>query len=121
MRLAIFPLLCASLALIGTAVQAEFKQIKKEKQFRAAIVDKKLTDANGNWTIIKSDGSQSGQFNGNAYVGAWTWNGRYWCRNGKIGGNELGTNCQMVEIDGNQTRFTRDKGKGRSGGTFTIN
>jgi hypothetical protein len=119
-RFSIVTLAAIALAL-PTLAAAEFKQVKKEKQFRSQIVDHKLTDANGNWTIIKSDGTQSGSFNGQTYVGAWKWNGRYWCRNGKLGGQELGTNCQLVEIDGTSTRFTRDKGKGKSGGTYTIN
>ena len=113
--------IAVSLLLTPCLAAAEFKKVKKENQFRSQIVDQKLTDANGNWTIIKSDGTQSGKFNGKAYVGTWKWSGRYWCRNGKIGGKALGTNCQLVEIDGNTTRFTRDKGKGKSGGSFTIN
>ncbi len=108
------------LALTATTASAEFKAVKKEKQFRQTIVDCKLTNDKGNWTVIKSDGTQTGKFGKKSYTGTWKWSGKYWCRNGVIGGKELGTNCQLVEIDGNQTRFTRDKGKGKDAGTYTI-
>ncbi|WP_171175770.1 hypothetical protein [Ruegeria sp. HKCCD8929] len=121
MKILTLSLLSLSLAIAGNAALADFKAVKKEAQFRQQIVDRKLTDAKGNWTIIKSDGTQSGKFNGNTYTGSWKWSGRYWCRNGVIGGRELGTNCLLVEIDGSTTRFTRDKGKGKSGGVYTIN
>lgn len=107
--------------LTATTATAEFKAVKKEKQFRQSIVDRKLTTKKGFWTIIKSDGTQTGKFGNKTYTGTWKWSGKYWCRNGVIGGKELGTNCQLVEIDGNKTRFTRDKGKGKDGGTYTIN
>jgi hypothetical protein len=107
--------------IFATTALAEFKAVKKEKQFRQTIVDRKLTSDNGNWTVINSNGTQTGKFGKNSYSGTWKWSGKYWCRNGVIGGKELGTNCQLVEIDGNETRFTRDKGKGKDAGTYTIN
>ena len=114
--------LCAfSLATIAAPALADFKPIKKAKHFQQHLVGRKLTQDNGNWTIINSDGTQSGAFNGKPYVGSWKWQGRYWCRNGTLGGTELGTDCQLVERDGNIARFTRDKGKGRVGNPFTIN
>lgn len=113
--------LAVTAAIFASTALAEFKPIKKEKDFRARLVDRKLTDANGNWTIIKSDGSQTGSFGGKTYKGAWTWNGKFWCRNGVIGKKELGTDCQLVEVDGNTARFTRSKGKGKLGDPFTVN
>ncbi|TMV10238.1 dihydrodipicolinate reductase [Ruegeria sediminis] len=113
-------LLSLTAAVAGSAALAEFKQVKKESQFQQQIVDRKLVGANGDWTIIKADGSQSGEFNGNKYVGSWKWSGKYWCRNGVIGGRELGTNCQLVEVDGNSVRFIRDKGKGKVSVALTI-
>lgn len=116
-----FSATCLTAVCMATMAFADFKPIRKEALFRSLVVDHKLTDGNGNWTTIASDGSQKGNFNDKQYVGSWIWKGRFWCRNGVIGGKELGTNCQLVEVDGNLIRFTRDKGKGQSGGVYTIN
>lgn len=71
--------------------------------------------------LISADGKITGETSKKDKVaGAWAWNKRYWCRNITVGGNALPEDCQKVTIDGNQVTFTRNKGKGDSGGTYTI-
>ncbi|MEM6658112.1 MAG: hypothetical protein AAF496_03565 [Pseudomonadota bacterium] len=110
----------AASLLIGLATGALAKEIKRQNQFVDAVADKTLV-GNGASIVISSDGKISGQLeNGSKIVGAWAWDKRYWCRNIIVGGNELPQDCQTVSLDGNQVTFTRNKGKGDSGGTYAI-
>lgn len=103
---------CIATALVAGPASAGFKWIKKEADFRQMIVGKKLVAESG-WSIAHPDGRLVGKFKPGKLRGNWLWQGRYWCRNALVGGKELGTNCQKVEIDGNTMRLTRDKGKGK--------
>ncbi len=49
---------------------------------------------------------------GKKFSGNWVWNKNFWCRNGILDGKELGTDCQIFEIDGTSVRMAREKGKG---------
>lgn len=103
-----------------SAVMAQAKDIKKESQFLEAVADKELVGTNAKLTI-GSDGKISGQqSNGTKFAGAWVWNKRFWCRTLVVGGNQVPQDCQKVTVDGNQVTFIRNKGKGDSGGTYTI-
>lgn len=106
--------------LIVSAVGAHAKDIKKENQFLEAVADKELV-GNGAKLTIGSDGKIKGRMdNGTKFAGAWAWSKKFWCRTLVVGGNQLPQDCQKVTIEGNQVTFTRDKGKGDSGGTYTI-
>lgn len=100
---------------LPTMASADYKRIRKAADFNAHVVGKKIT-FDGGWGIVHADGKTHGQVTRpkkNKYYGAWTWSRGYYCRNLVIGGTETGTNCQLVEVDGNKLRLTRDKGKGR--------
>ncbi|WP_425043238.1 hypothetical protein [Primorskyibacter sp. S87] len=108
------PAILAS-AFLATAALADFKQVKSEDALRATLVGKKAYDKHGNWFRWNADGSMSGKLkSGKSFAGAWKWSGKYLCRNVAVGGEELGTDCQKIEVDGNQVRYTRKKGKGES-------
>ncbi|WP_417701435.1 hypothetical protein [Pseudophaeobacter sp.] len=92
-----------------------FKQIRSQNEFVDRIVDKSLTAEWGKM-VIHSDGKISGTVGSQKMVGAWNWQGKYWCRNVRIGKQEeRGTDCQKISVDGNQVEFIRDKGRGEPG------
>ena len=107
--------LCTAVALVCVASSgalADFKKIRKEADFRNAIVGKSVV-ADNSTVVIAADGTLKGTTaDGKKIVGAWNWQGRFWCRNVVVDGKELGTNCQQFEIDGTAVRVTRDKGRG---------
>jgi hypothetical protein len=44
--------------------------------------------------------------------GAWDWNNGYFCRDLFYGEENLGFNCQLVQVNGETLRFTTDQGQG---------
>lgn len=106
----IFSTAALSLAVTSPAA-AEFKRIKNEKQMLQLVAGKKLVSDAG-YSFIYADGTLKGKFNGQNFSGSWLWSGRFWCRNGVLGGQEIGSDCQVWEIDGDKLRYTRKKGKG---------
>lgn len=109
------PQMCLAVlvAALATPAAAEFKRIATEKQMRDLVVGKKLATSNG-YSVANADGTMTGEFGGKKFSGAWKWSGKFFCRNGVLGGKEIGSDCQVWEIDGNQLRYTRQKGKGDS-------
>jgi hypothetical protein len=102
------------LTLLSTPVAFadSYKRIKKAADFNAIVVDKNLAFG-PNTAIICSNGKTDGKLKKQGkYYGAWAWQNGYYCRNLVINKKETGTNCQLVEFDGKQLRFTKDKGKG---------
>ncbi|SDX14567.1 hypothetical protein SAMN05444358_103155 [Ruegeria halocynthiae] len=105
---------------LGTAMAAEAKDIKKENQFLDAVAGKTLS-GNEAILVISADGKLTGKLkDGRKVAGAWVWSKRFWCRNLVVGGKALPQDCQTVSLDGDQVTFIRNKGKGDSGGTYTI-
>lgn len=103
------------LAFITTPAFADFKWIKSEKEYRAKVVDRPIRDQYGNTYVIKPDGTFTGKTTkGTKVVGAWNWQGRYWCRNLVVGKKKAPTDCIKIELDGKKYRATRNKGKGDS-------
>ncbi len=100
-------------AFAATPLLAEFKQVRTEAEYIEKFVGKTLVDPDGNTFRVTADGKLTGKLtNGDKVRGAWKWNRRFWCRNVIVGGRELGTDCQKIEVDGNQYRLTRKKGRG---------
>jgi hypothetical protein len=108
--------LVAGAVIVGGPLAAEFSRVKSEEQFRTNLVGKKYHDKYGNWFRWNADGTMSGKLKSKKkFSGAWVWSKKFVCRNVRIAGEELGTDCQIIEVDGNSVRFTRKKGKGDSG------
>lgn len=100
---------------IGSAGAESFKHIRSDKDFRKYVVGKTLSSPSGKGNFrATSDGKISGKVPKGKIVGVWQWSGGFFCRNVRIGSNELGTQCQKVEISGGQLKLTREKGKGDS-------
>ncbi|MEX3314413.1 hypothetical protein [Sulfitobacter sp. PS-8MA] len=98
----------------GTAANT-FSRIDSKGKFLQLVADRKLVTDWGA-IVIHSDGKISGQVGSEKLVGAWNWQGRFWCRNVRVGKRpEQGTDCQEIGISGNQAEFIRDQGRGESG------
>lgn len=109
------------LALVGLtstyAMADGFKRIETEADFRKLIVNKKLT-LGENHVVIRKNGNLKGNFNDEDLKGAWQWRDGFWCRT--LSTHSKDTDCQTVEVMGNQMRGTRQRGKGKSF-IYTIN
>ncbi|MEM6888954.1 MAG: dihydrodipicolinate reductase [Pseudomonadota bacterium] len=107
-------LLIAGLAVAGTAAHAEFAKIDRVEDFISVVQGKELRRPLINVEVL-TDGEISGEGAGWPVTGQWTWRDGYFCRDLFWGGDELGYNCQQVDVRGeNWIRFTSDRGAGRS-------
>jgi hypothetical protein len=114
MRLSIIHV-ASVLVMVGTAASAQsFKQVKTEKEFREQIVDRKLLGEVG-WMRVKSDGKTEGHILNQKFRAAWVWANKMYCRNAVLGKRDLGTDCQVVKLSGDQVQFIREYGKGDTG------
>ena len=110
----VFSFLTASIVagVVAGPAFAEFKKIKTEAQFQKQVVGAKISN-NGTWLVLSNDGKLTGKTaKGDKMNGVWKWNQGFFCRNLLIGKKELGSDCQVVAIDGNEVQFTREQGKG---------
>lgn len=102
----------ALLAVAPSVSSAEtFQRVEQRDSFLSIVNDRALTRLG-----IKLQVTKDGQINGRAFgrkvTGDWQWRSGYFCRDLYVGGDELGANCQMVQVNGNTIRFTSDRGQG---------
>ena len=90
---------------------ADFKRINKKTEFDKIVVNKTLV-ANWGWSKMSSDGTVIGDYKGNALKGNWKWQGRFYCRNLRVGSEDRGYGCLSVHVSGKDIVFIQDKGKG---------
>ena len=110
------PILAAAALLIFASGPAlAWERIATEQQFRDNVVDRQVVTPDGNTFTSHADGRVSGVWSGQQLVGGWQWHEGYWCRNVRLGdGPETGTDCQLIELRGNQLRSTRNRGRGEA-------
>ncbi|MFC4667345.1 dihydrodipicolinate reductase [Seohaeicola nanhaiensis] len=105
--------------LCAGPVQAEFAKVADAQQFRALVAGKTLTRP-----LIRLQVSPAGSISGTGarweVTGSWTWEDGYFCRDLFWGGDDLGHNCQEVQVNGKRIRFTSDRGTGPSA-EFRLN
>jgi len=101
-----------AVALATPVLASDLKKLRKESEFRAIVVGHKYYDGNGNWHIVNADGTLKGKYNKQKLVGAWNWQGKYYCRNIVLGKKKLPGDCQVVYASDTQTQYHRNKGKG---------
>jgi len=102
---------------ISAAAQTN-QWIREENEFINLIDGKTL-----NRFLIKlsvgKDGTISGTGAGIDVKGNWYWQGDYFCRSLFWGEQNLGSDCQKVELINQKLFFTADQGSGATAG-FTI-
>jgi hypothetical protein len=105
-----------SIILVGVlampALADGFSQIKDKSQFVSLMKGRDLTRF-GIRVNVTPDGDIKGRAFGSNVSGEWRWDGSYFCRDLYWGDQNLGANCQAVELKGNTVRFTSDQGRGR--------
>ena len=100
------------LTVLPGAAQADaFERVEKKDSFVSLIKNRALTRLGIRLQVLE-DGQISGRAFGRKVTGDWNWKGGYFCRDLYVGGDELGANCQMVQVRGNTIRFTSDRGAG---------
>ena len=113
MRIApLFAITAAALTLASPLLAGELKKVRKQADFLAKAAGHKYFDDKGNWVIVNADGTMKGKWNKKKLIGAWNWQGRFFCRNIVLGGNKLPTDCQEMYLSDTQLQGKRQKGKG---------
>lgn len=111
-KLALTTLVVAMAALPQTAL-AELKRIDDRSEFVQLVAGKTLSRP-----LVKLQVSLDGRISGRGVrwdvTGTWSWKNGFFCRDLDWGGDDLGYNCQEVKANGNEIRFTSDRGAGDS-------
>lgn len=105
-----------TLALITAASTAfAYQPITDRETFLSALGDRNLS--NRLYAVeleVSPDGVIAGTGAGWEILGTWSWQNGYFCREMTWGGDPIPYNCQLVEFDGQDMRFTTDQGAGDS-------
>ncbi|MGR3758672.1 hypothetical protein ACUXV3_00860 [Roseobacteraceae bacterium NS-SX3] len=103
--------------LFSPAAHADgFKRIQTEAEYRELVVGKRWHAGDG-YVVAKPNGGLAGEFGGTKLKGAWAWRGDMFCRT--LQTHRVGTECQVVKINGNQMQIIQQRGKGKTQ-TFTA-
>lgn len=109
LRLVIF------LALWATPALADYQKITEKDEFLNALDGRALNIGLFNLVInVQPDGQITGTAVGWDITGTWSWQDGLFCREMDWSGMLIDYDCQLVEIDGDQMRFTSEAGAGAS-------
>ncbi|MCL6284330.1 hypothetical protein M3P21_12415 [Ruegeria sp. 2012CJ41-6] len=64
--------------------------------------------------VIHPDGSFAGTSDGVAFEGRWEWQDGFFCRTLSLPDAPDETDCEHIEVNGAQMRYTRDRGQGEA-------
>lgn len=105
-----------SVVCILTAAAAHsFEAITDEATFVASLGGKNLSNRLYAVTLaVDPAGRIAGSGAGWPITGTWSWQNGYFCREMSWGGDPIPYNCQLVEFNGQEMRFTTDQGAGDS-------
>jgi len=117
MRTALFVSMFSMALGAAASVSAQsWQRVTTEQQYRDRVVGRTIIFESGNSVVSHPDGRVTGRWGGQPMVGGWQWHQGFWCRNVRVGNSpETGTDCQRIELRGNQVRLTRNQGRGDSG------
>lgn len=110
----------AIFTLWATPSLADFQKITDKQAFLDALDGRALNIGFFNLAInVLPDGKITGTAVGWELTGQWEWKDGLFCRDIDWSGMAIEYNCQLVEADGENMRFTSDGGTGRSA-DFTL-
>jgi len=113
MRLAATFAACLIAASLTGAAQADTRRISDRAEFLSLVEGRTLNHV-GVALTVTPDGRIGGRAWGREVTGTWSWNGGYFCREMSWGDEPVASNCQAVQLEGSQLRFTSDRGQGQS-------
>ena len=90
-----------------------FERISDRATFVNTVGGKDLKIALYGLTLnVRDNGTITGRAAGWDITGSWSWEDGYFCRDMDWSGYPIEYNCQLVELNGDQIRFTVDQGAG---------
>lgn len=90
---------------------AVWTKIETRAAFVEAIADRRLQGEGMDFTL-HADGRITGTAGGSRLTGQWVWRDGCFCRQARLGDEDLSMDCEVIEICGNRMRYTRDHGRG---------
>ena len=109
-------ILAVGLALSVAAPVAAMEKISSQDEFLNTLDGQTLFTRYlgvGISVAVFPDGNIAGSALGSDITGDWAWQDGYFCREMTWGSRPIPYNCQLVEFDGTEMRFTTDRGDGR--------
>ena len=101
-----------ALCAMATGASAELQVVKDQSAFLNLVKGRDLTRL-GITLQVSENGEITGRAFGKKVSGAWKWQDSFFCRSLYWGSQNMGDNCQQVALDGDDIRFTSDRGAGR--------
>jgi hypothetical protein len=90
---------------------AEFSVVTSRAEFEQLVTGRELRRF-GIRVTVTPQGQIVGRAFGGDVTGQWTWQDGYFCRDLYYVEDDLGYNCQLVQVNGETLRFTTDRGAG---------
>ncbi len=107
--------LATVLVLWATPSLADFQKVTEKEAFLGVLDGRALNIGLFNLAItVLPNGQITGSAVGWDITGTWNWQDGLFCREMDWSGMPVDYDCQLVETDGNQMRFTSEAGKGAS-------
>lgn len=106
-----------AVTLWGTALFADegFQPVTTEQTFLQILGDRNLSNRlYGVNLSVTPDGAIAGTGAGWDVTGRWSFQDGFFCRDMTWGDDALPYNCQLVESNGDEMRFTSDQGTGEA-------
>ncbi|SEW45209.1 hypothetical protein SAMN04488515_3303 [Cognatiyoonia koreensis] len=105
------------LAIMSAAPAAaqDYRPVTDKAEFLSLLAGKNLSNRLYAVNLaVSPDGTIAGTGAGWDITGTWSWQDGFFCREMSWGGDPIPYNCQLVEVAGNDMRFTIDQGAGDS-------
>ncbi|MEL6640674.1 MAG: dihydrodipicolinate reductase [Pseudomonadota bacterium] len=106
----------AAVMLAASGAQAQsFQPVTDKQTFLQILGNKRLSNRLYGVNLkVNADGGIIGTGAGWDVTGTWSWQDGFFCREMTWGGDPIPYNCQLVETNGRDLRFTTDQGAGDS-------
>jgi hypothetical protein len=102
----------ATLVVSDTAASEQFTVVSSRDTFVSLVAGRELRRF-GITLTVTPDGNIRGRAFGTQVTGEWAWDDGFFCRDLFWGDENLGFNCQLVQVNGATVRFTSDQGTGQ--------
>ena len=89
------------------------RRITTKQGFRNLVAGRTFSNELGSGMCL-GDGTMTGEFDGRRLTGYWYWEDRFFCRDIRLGGRYLDSDCQIVFIAGDELTVIRKRGKGET-------